>query len=751
MHRRVTRILTALVFLLTWAGSTGPAAEIPFPAALAQAAVDLTIAKPGNTKDNRAQSGLVVGNGDLNVIVSVAGPDLLLRVTKNDAWDGRIDTSGDPALPLIDPAAHTVRREGKGNPPSWEKPNPTAVASADIRLAGLPGDTEWHLHLDLATAVATVTTPAGVTSVRVLANNVIAVSGPRSASLLEIPQKFLPAVTSGRDLDGTSWLTQDIPGDADIRGMQVQLVCAGRGSEQRIAVVSSHDAPAPMAKARELVAASLATPAAELIRDHEARWAAFWAASGVELSDPQLQSWWYRMTYFFACFSRSGGTAAGLKACMDGLAGWHNSYKFNYNIQQTYAAAGCLNHPELSDPIIDVLSNYWPRARWLAATCFVGCEGAFVHSDVFHPHEPDPATCTTRNQHQFAYLPWGFTLGMQGHIAVLLWERHLYAPDRARLENRLYPLLKDIALFYCSFIEHCHRDVDGHAVVGPSYFPEDGYFGQDNVAYDLPYIAYGLTAARDAAVYLDTDPTLRQRITATLALLPGYETRPDPAQDGKPVVIWHKGAKFPDDDRHGSLIQAVFPASQITWRSPVADQELFRRTINLVGRITTHANSPVTLNIARARLGMTEEALNNIAIDFTRHHVPQPNGLFLWKAHGFYISEQVAVARMVSELLLQYETGIIRLFPAWPRDRDGAFAGLRTYGGFLVTARRHGGVIAPVVITATVGGTVRLLSPWPNASVRITRADGSPVASTMDADGIITCPTSAGESLTFQP
>ena len=751
MIRRAPHFLTALVLLLTWAGSVSPAAEIPFPAALAQAAVDLTIAKPGNTKDNRTQSGLVVGNGDLTVIVSVAGPDLLLRVTKMDAWDGRIDTSGDPALPVIDPATHTVRREGKGNPPSWDKPNPTAVPSADIRLAGVPGDSEWHLNLNLATAVATVTTPGGVTRIRVLENNVIAVSGPRSASLLEIPQKFLPAVTSGSDPDGTTWLTQDIPGNADIRGMQVHLVCASRGSEQRIAVISSHDAPAPLAKARELVAAALATPAAELIRAHEARWAAFWAASGVELSDPQLQAWWYRMTYFFACFSRSGGTAAGLKACMDGLAGCHNSYKFNYNIQQTFAAAGSINHPELSDPIIDVLINYWPRARWLVTKCFVGCEGAFVHSDVFHPHEPDPATCTTRNQHQFAYLPWGFTLGMQGHIAVILWERHLYAPDRARLETRLYPLLKDIALFYCSFIERCRRDAAGHAIVGPSYFPENGYFGQDNVAYDLPYIAYGLTAAREAAQLLDTDPALRERISATLALLPGYETKPDPAQDGKPVVIWHKGAKFPDDDRHASLIQAVYPANQITWRSPVADQDLFRRTIDLVGRITTHANSPVTLNIARARLGLTEEALSNIAIDFTKHHIPQPNGLFWWKAHGHYITEQVAVARMISELLLQYETGIIRLFPAWPAARDGAFAGLRTYGGFLVTARRQGGVIAPVVITSTVGGPVRMLSPWPQQAVRITRGDGSVVASTTDAEGIITCQTTAGEILTFQP
>ena len=375
-------------------------------------------------------------------------------------------------------------------------------------------------------------------------------------------------------------------------------------------------------------------------------------------------------------------------------------------------SAGPINHPELVEPIIDVLANYWPRARWFAKTCFVGCEGAFVHSDVFHPHEPDPAHCKTKNQHQFAYIPWGYTLGMQGHIAFLLWEYQQYKPDAAYLRDKTYPMLRDIALFYCSFLEKCQKDERGKILVGPSYFPENGYFGQDNGAYDLAYIPYALKAARDAASLLKTDDALVRRINAILPDLPPFETLPDPNQENQPVVIWHKGAKFPDDDRHASLIQAVFPAGQVTWFSPQEDQELFKRTINHVGKITTHANSPVTLNIARARLGMTDEALSNIAIDFTQHHKEKPNGLFSWKAHGSYISEQVGVSRMITELLLQSVDNIIRVFPAWPANKDAEFAGLRAQGGFLVSARQTGGVVGDVTIESTAGGTVRLVSPW---------------------------------------
>ena len=48
-----------------------------------------------------------------------------------------------------------------------------------------------------------------------------------------------------------------------------------------------------------------------------------------------MQNWWYRMLYFNRTFARTGGNAVGLAANFTGLAGWHNSLKLNYNIQQT--------------------------------------------------------------------------------------------------------------------------------------------------------------------------------------------------------------------------------------------------------------------------------------------------------------------------------------------------------------------------------------------------------------------------------
>ena len=139
--------------------------------------------------------------------------------------------------------------------------------------------------------------------------------------------------------------------------------------------------------------------------------------------------------------------------------------------------------------------------------------------------------------------------------------------------------------------------------------------------------------------------------------------------------------------------------------------------------------------------------------------------------HGFYLAESVGIAAAISEFLLQsvddpstnsgqalstgsgqapstgsgqaLSTGsgqapsassgqapstaparsTIRVFPCWPKETDAAFANLRAQGGFLVSAEQRGGQVVKVDIVSTVGGSLRVLSPWTGAIIeRATRA-----------------------------
>ena len=77
-------------------------AEIPFEAALKDADVALSSMASGQSES------LILGNGDLYGIVWQKDGGLYMRVTKNDIWDARVDTSKDPPLPKVDIRNNTV-------------------------------------------------------------------------------------------------------------------------------------------------------------------------------------------------------------------------------------------------------------------------------------------------------------------------------------------------------------------------------------------------------------------------------------------------------------------------------------------------------------------------------------------------------------------------------------------------------------------------------------------------------------------
>ena len=330
--------------------------------------------------------------------------------------------------------------------------------------------------------------------------------------------------------------------------------------------------------------------------------------------------------------------------------------------------------------------------------------------------------CTHKNKHQSAYLPWGFSLGMLGHIATNMWEYFQYKPDTVYLANKIYPIIKDMALFYCSFLEKCSKDGSGKFIIGPSYFPENGSFGQDNTPYDIAYITYCFNAVKQAAAILKADSALIVRINKAQSAMPSYSTVADPNQSSKTIIAEWKGSGIQSADRHASSVQPVYPAGVINWFSPASDKELFVRTITKVATID-ETNAYITLNVARARLGLTADAYNNTLTSPRsgyQYYTEQPNGLF-WmnEGHEYYIAEQTAYARLVSELLMQSVGNIIRVFPAWPATTAAKFTRLRAQGGFLVSAEMNGGVISTVSVRSTAGGLAKLVSPWSAIQVKL--------------------------------
>jgi hypothetical protein len=384
---------------------------------------------------------------------------------------------------------------------------------------------------------------------------------------------------------------------------------------------------------------------------------------------------------------------------------WHGDYHHNYNVWQPHWTAFPINHPELAQPWVSYMNEMLPRLKWIAKTSF-DCEGAYVGIASF-PFEPDPANCKMKNNRQYAHMPYNGTLGMIGMSAQVLWYNQLYQPDRQHLEEKIYPVIRETALFYCSFAEKCPRDGNGRAKFGPSYSPEHGTFGVDNTPFDLAYARYSMKAGIAAAGELGRDPELVTRFRKALDLLPDYPTAPD--AEGKPVVVDWTGCRFREIKEHNLTVPVVpvFPGDQVTCFSPEAEKELFRHTI----RQTRHRgyNSTIMMSVAKARFSMPE------ACDDLRNYykpLAQPNGFFFVPDCGYYLVESVGIAAAISEFLLQSVDNTIRVFPAWPKNKDASFTNLRAQGGFLVSAEQKAGQIVKLEITATVGGKLRILNPW---------------------------------------
>jgi alpha-L-fucosidase 2 len=154
----------------------------------------------------------------------------------------------------------------------------------------------------------------------------------------------------------------------------------------------------------------------------------------------------------------------------------------------------------------------------------------------------------------------------------------------------------------------------------------------------------------------------------------------------------------------------------------------------------------------RARAGRGDEALRYLR-DYVESFIVRNGfhvngeqtrkGLSDLHYRPFTLEGNFAAAQAVHEMLLQSWGGVVRVFPAVPRQwSEAGFADLRAEGGFAVSAERRDRRTQRVVIRSTASGrqTLRVKNPFEGKRYRASR----PVS---EADGVIACRLEAGGTL----
>ena len=103
----------------------------------------------------------------------------------------------------------------------------------------------------------------------------------------------------------------------------------------------------------------------------------------------------------------------------------------------------------------------------------------------------------------------------------------------------------------------------------------------------------------------------------------------------------------------------------------------------------------------------------------------QPNGLARAMSivtHGFngIWTESMGFAGTLTDLLLTSDSGRIRLFPGLPANHPASFRSLRADGAFLVSARKNATGVERVEIVSEHGETCRIRNPWPGSVCVVT-------------------------------
>ncbi len=437
--------------------------------------------------------GMLLGNGDVGVCVTLRPDALGLHIGKEDAWDIRVSEDHyqhvlpfDQLLKLWERAGDEAKRQGKPDMTyletkidflreytekvsssyrkPWPRPWPCGIVwihwdSRKVRLVRQtldPSDGLFSAELvydDLRGSQR----PFQMFALVSRAANHVCVWSEGPAPIESVvylpnldPDAKLPAPEVSAS-DGSFACYQIFPATAPTDAIpdppptagDSSFAIAGRYRLAEFRLDLTIATPADAKQNRQFVAAEVermaARPVGEVHQESAKGWREFWAKSAVEFEDRELERIWYHNQYFLACCLREGKLAPGLFGnWSSGRIGtaWHGDYHMNYNTQQVFWGVFSSNHVEQHLPYVDLCEKLTVVGESYAREKF-GMPGAFY----FHSAYPVPSKVNP-----YPAPPWGYEVCETPWTVQSLWWHYLYTQDRDYLK-RVYPMLKAASVF----------------------------------------------------------------------------------------------------------------------------------------------------------------------------------------------------------------------------------------------------------------------------------------------------------------
>ena len=417
---------------------------------------------------------------------------------------------------------------------------------------------------------------------------------------------------------------------------------------------------------------------------------------------------------------------------------WNSDYHLNVNLQMNYWPAYMSNLAETAKPMINYIDDMRYYGR-IAAKEYAGIESKEGQENGWLVHtQATPFGWTTPGWNYY----WGWSPAANAWMMQNVYDYYKFTKDETYLKEKIYPMLKETAKFWNSFL-HYDKASD-RWVSSPSYSPEHGTITIGNT-FDQSLVWQLFHDYMEAANHLKVDQDLVTEVKAKFDKLKPLHIN----QDGR-IKEWYEedSPQFTNEGienhhRHVSHLVGLFPGTLFGKDQPEY-LEAARATLNHRGDGGTGWSKANKINLW-ARLLDGNRAHRLLAEQLRSSTLEN-----LWDTHApFQIDGNFGATSGMAEMLLQSHTGYIAPLPALPDAwKDGQVSGLVARGNFEVSMKWKEKNLESLAFLSHAGGD--LVVDYPDIESSIVKINGKEIKPTLLKGNRIQITTQKGDQITFE-